>query len=123
MHADAKDTKRTEQSVARRAADRAFTGVKVTRGGRVNDAVMLLVPSNLHGPFCTAAGIKIDFAEGLGQNDKCWRRLGLGLGLAWTPGGHGAKRITKKCTRVADRAFPEVKVPPRQPGDFWPFVY
>jgi hypothetical protein len=35
--------------------------------------------------------------------------------------GHGAKRITKKCTRVADRAFPEVKVTPRQPGDFWSF--
>ena len=40
MHADEKDTKRTEQSVARRAADRAFTGVKVTRGGRVNAAVL-----------------------------------------------------------------------------------
>lgn len=24
----------------------------------------------------------------------------------------------KKCTRVAEWAFPEVKVPPRQPGDF-----
>ncbi len=28
------------------------------------------------------------------------------------------KTITKKCTRVANRAFPEVKVPWRQPGDF-----
>ena len=27
-------------------------------------------------------------------------------------------RRTKKCTRVADRAFPEVKVTWRQPGDF-----
>jgi hypothetical protein len=27
-------------------------------------------------------------------------------------------RITKKCTRVADRAFPEIKVTWRQPGDF-----
>jgi hypothetical protein len=27
-------------------------------------------------------------------------------------------RITKKCTRVADRPFPEVKVTWRQPGDF-----
>ena len=83
---------------------------------------MLLDPSSLHIPFCSAAGIKIDFAEALGQNDKCWRRLGLRLGLAWTPRGHGAKRITKKCTRVADRVFAEVKVPPRQPGDFWPFA-
>lgn len=27
---------------------------------------------------------------------------------------------TKKCTRVADRGFPEVKSTPRQGGDFWP---
>ena len=27
-------------------------------------------------------------------------------------------RVTKKCTRVADRAFREVKVARRQPGDF-----
>ncbi len=27
-------------------------------------------------------------------------------------------RRTKKCTRVADRAFPEIKVTWRQPGDF-----
>jgi hypothetical protein len=26
--------------------------------------------------------------------------------------------ITKKSTRVADRAFPEIKIPWRQPGDF-----
>ena len=31
-----------EQSVARRAADRAFPQVKVTRGGRVNATVMPL---------------------------------------------------------------------------------
>jgi len=28
------------------------------------------------------------------------------------------RRITNKCTRVADRAFPEIKVSWRQPGDF-----
>ncbi len=80
---------------------------------------MLLDPSNLNGPCCSAAGIKIDFAEALGHNDKRWRALGSGQGLDWTPGGPRANRITKKCTRVADRAFREVKVTPRQPGDFW----
>jgi hypothetical protein len=28
------------------------------------------------------------------------------------------RRRTKKCTRVADRAFPEIKITWRQPGDF-----
>lgn len=31
-------------------------------------------------------------------------------------------RRTRKFTRVADRAFSEVKVTSRQPGDFWSFV-
>jgi hypothetical protein len=31
--------------------------------------VMLRDPSNREGPFCSKAGIKIDFAEALGQND------------------------------------------------------
>ncbi len=42
---------------------------------------MRLDPSSLHGPFCYAARTKIDFIEALGQNDKCWRRLGQGLVL------------------------------------------
>jgi len=55
-------------------------------GGPVNAVVMLLDPSNLVGPSPSGTGIKIDFAEALGQNDECWRRLGLGQGLLWTPG-------------------------------------
>ena len=50
-------------------------------------AVMLLGPSDVHGPYRFAAGIKIDFAEGLGQNAKRWRRLGLRRGLEWILGG------------------------------------
>jgi hypothetical protein len=46
-----------------------------------------------------------------------WARGKVWIGLLV---GQGANRITKKCTRVADRAFTEVKVTPRQPGDFWP---
>jgi hypothetical protein len=34
--------------------------------------------------------------------------------------GQGAKRMTKKCTRVAGRASPEVKVTPRQLDGFLP---
>ena len=59
-------------------------------------AVMLLDPPLLKGPFCSAAGSKIDFAAGLGQNDKGWRRLGHGLGLAWTPGGPRGEAHNKK---------------------------
>jgi hypothetical protein len=91
-------------------------------GGPVNAAVMLLDPSNLNGPSCFAAGVKIDFAGSLGQNDKRWRALGSGLGLNWTPGRPRGEAHNKKCTRVAGRAFTEVKVTPRQPGDFWPFA-
>jgi hypothetical protein len=36
----------------------------------------------------------------------------------WGLPGHKNARVTKKCPRVADRAFPEVKVTWRQPGDF-----
>jgi hypothetical protein len=59
-------------------------------------SVMLLDPSNLPGPYCSAAGIKIDFAEAVGQNEKCWRTLGLGLGLDWTPGGPRGEAHNKK---------------------------
>jgi hypothetical protein len=31
---------------------------------------------------------------------------------------NGERRRTKKCTRVADRAFPQIEVSLRQPGDF-----
>lgn len=50
---------------------------------------MLLNLSSPNGPFCSAVGIKIDFAEGLEQNRKCPQRLGSGLGLTleWTFAG------------------------------------
>jgi hypothetical protein len=38
---------------------------------RLKSVVMLLDPSNFDGLFCSAAGIKIDFSESLGQDDKC----------------------------------------------------
>ena len=41
--------------------------------------------------------------------------MGVGDGVV---SQHLILRSTKKCTRVADRAFTEVKVPRRQPGDF-----
>ena len=55
-------------------------------GGPVNEIVLLLDPANLDVPFSSAAGIKIDFAEELGQNDPCRRRLGLGPRLVGSVG-------------------------------------
>ena len=62
----------------------------------VNAIVMLLDPSSLHVPFWSATGSKIDFCEGLGQNDKGWRQLGQGLGLAWAPGGATGRSASQK---------------------------
>jgi len=69
----------------RQVAVRVLWRWRITRGDCLMSSVTLLDRSNFDGPFCFAAGIKIDFAESLGQNEKCWRRLGLGgLGLALT---------------------------------------
>jgi hypothetical protein len=77
-------------------ADTAEFEINVAGGNPVILTVMLLDLSSLHVPFRSAAGIKIDFAEGLGQNDKRWRRLGQGLGLAWVPGGLRGEAHNKK---------------------------
>jgi hypothetical protein len=80
----------TEPPIARFANGARYSG------GPVTAAVMLRDPSNLNGPCCSGAGIKIDFAEALGQNDKrCWA-LGSGLGLDRTPGGPRGEAHNKK---------------------------
>jgi hypothetical protein len=69
------------------AGGRVGFEINAFRAGPLMRSVMLLDPSNLNGPCCSVAGIKIDFAGSLGQNDKGWRALGSGLGLDWTLGG------------------------------------
>lgn len=68
----------------------------IVRRGPVNGVVMLLEPSSLEGHSSCAAGLKVDFAEGLGQSDKRGRWLGPRLGLAGTAGGARGEPHNKK---------------------------
>jgi len=82
--------------------------------------VILPDPSNLHDPCCFGAGIKIDFAGTLGQNDQCWRwsALGLGLTLRWTNGGaRGEAHKTRMQAELPSAVFLDPMRHLRQPGD------
>jgi len=86
-------------------------------------AVMLRDPSNLNGPCCSGAGIKIDFAGSLGQNDKGWRKLALGPGLTlgWTiggPWGEAQNNLMHAEFPSAVIQYPMLHL--RQPGDAGP---
>jgi len=84
---------------------------------------MLLDPSNLNGPCCSVAGIKIDFAGSFGQNDKGWRSfaLGPGLTLGWTIGGaRGEAHNNRMHAELPSAVFRYPVSQLRQPGDAGP---